>query len=199
MEKLLSLAILLFFILLPSVEAISLGTLVKNDFAAVKQDESAKFTILFWNVESSPYIVETKIESSPENWTVIINPERFLLDSTTGSESIFLPYQKNPVRAFPINVFVKPVSAKPGNYTLVLSAAAGYPGNTINFFQERKFKLTVEVEGKAEAEGSSQTSIQEPSMPTGETAQVQNYLNYVLYVVVLVCILFVSLLIYKYG
>ena len=199
MEKLLSLAILSFFILLPSVEAISLGTLVKNDFVTVKQNESAKFTILFWNVESSPYIVETKIESSPENWVIIVNPERFLLDSTTGSESIFLPYQKNPVRAFPVNVFVKPVSAKPGNYTLVLSAVAGYPSNTINFFQERKFKLTVEVEGKAEAEGSSQTSIQEPSMPTGETTKVQNYLNYIIYAVALVCILFISLLIYKYG
>ncbi len=197
MEKLLNLTILSFFILLPSVEAISLGTLVKNDFVAVKQNESAKFIILFWNVENSSYIVETKVESSPENWIIIVNPERFLLDSTTGSESIFLPYQKDPVRAFPLNVFVKPVSAKPGNYTLVLSAAAGHPGNTINFFQERKFKLTLKVEGEAEV--SSQTSIQETGMPAGEIAQIQNYSNYILYAAALVCILFISLLIYKYG
>lgn len=199
MEKLLSLATLAFFVLLPSAEAISLGTLVKSDVAIVGMNESTKFTILFWNVESSPYPVKMEVESSPENWVVVIQPERFLLDSTVGSESIFLPYKKEPVRAFPVNIFVKPVSAKPGKYDLILSAVAGDKDSSISFFQERRFKLTVEVEGKVDAEKSNFTTLPEPSMPTGGLATVENYSNYIFYAVALVCILFISMLIYKYG
>ena len=197
MEKLLSLAVLIFFILLPGVEATSLGILVKNGATTLRQGESTKFTILFWNVENSPYIVEMKVESLPENWVVVVSPEKFLLDSNTGTENIFLPYKKEPVRAFPVTVFVKPVSARPGNYTIVLSASAGHTSNALNFFQERKFKLTVEVEGEAEVENISSKTTPNTNTPTGEIVKVQKH--HVIYVVALICILFISVLIYKYG
>ncbi len=132
-------------------QAISLGTILKNDYAETKQGETAEFTILFWNTGDSSYKIVLRPEQLPEGWSIISKPEEFILYPTKpqsppydDDEYISLP--TGVVKVFPVKVLVKTSgSSEPSEYTAGVIATAGNMGIDISIFQERVFKLKVNV------------------------------------------------------
>jgi uncharacterized membrane protein len=191
---------LAFFLILQTVEAISMGTVVKKEIVSIKADESARFTILFWNVENASYSVELELKEAPKNWFVVIQPKKFVLNSSIGEESIELPYMNKSVNALPVNIFVKPENAKVGVYNVIIAARAGSPQETLSFFQLRQFKLTVNITGMySQKEDEIKTSgiSKELKILTDKLVEYTSF--NILYIIISVCILVVSFIIYKYA
>jgi len=115
--------IIIFLILLSvRVYAINMGSVVKNDFSKIKVDESAKFTVLFWNTGNEAYELELNVEQ-PKDWIIIFEPNNFILNETTGKELVKLPYQNDYKKATPVDVIVKPPSSiKSGKYNITVRA-----------------------------------------------------------------------------
>ncbi|MEM5836532.1 MAG: hypothetical protein QW058_02115 [Candidatus Aenigmatarchaeota archaeon] len=197
MNKLGLISILLFFLILPEVKAISLGSVLKKDFVILKANESARFEILFWNVEEEPFQVKIEVKEAPKDWSILIQPQEFLLSSSSGEEYINLPNLENPVKAKLVKIFVKPENSKAGEYEVVLKARAGAPSQGIAFFQEIELKLRVKVEGESEKTKSETPAIWQPLPSTGkiveETSSILSYISAIIFILV------VSFLIYKYA
>ncbi|MEM7822315.1 MAG: hypothetical protein QXI23_02395, partial [Candidatus Aenigmatarchaeota archaeon] len=172
--------------------------LVKKDFTSIEANDTTKFTILFWNTEETPYQVKLKVVEIPKGWFISLQPKEFMLSSSVGEEYVSLPYTSKPVKAFPVDVFVKPENAKPGSYQIVIKAKAGLPSRGITFFQEREFKLTVNIRGEKIQDNGIEVLEKTTTLPlreenSGQTSSVFTYLFAIF------CILVVSLLIYKYA
>lgn len=206
MAKLLRIIILLLLVLSIRVEAIDMGTLAKNNFAKISVDDSAKFTVLFWNFEDG-YKLELSVKESPENWTTIIEPNDFILNASTGKEYIKLPYKSESIKATPVDIIVKPNnSTKPGKYNITIAAKFGQPTKVIGFYQERIFKFVVEIENPLFFEDTkSQNRVidqnkENQSIAKFDLTQKQEdfSINY-FYLIILLLIIFVSFLIYKYS
>ena len=209
MEKVLlkPVVVVFFFILLSSeAYAISLGSIVKNDFAEIIDSESAKFKILFWNIETESYTLKLSIKESPEDWIVIIDPDDFVLDRTIGEEYISLPYMNENIRAKVVNLFVKPDSdSKPGNYSVVIEAGSRTYDESggIKIVPERVLKFRIDLKGLVVSndiengltpENESVSRINE--LKTIYTTQNQIDKEY-LYLIVMFLIILASIIIYK--
>ena len=194
----LCLIVILFLLTLPEAEAISFGSLLKKDFAQIKANELAKFEILFWNVEEKPYQVQLEVEKAPEDWLVMIQPKEFTLSSSIGEEYISLPYLEKSAKAFLVNVFVKPENSKAGKYQVLIKARAGLPSEGISFFQERDFKLNIEIEGEKNQEVENKTSIEQKPLSSIEKIAEQAPSAFS-YIFAIIGILVISLIIYKYA
>ena len=141
-----------FLILLASrAYAANLGSVVKNDFAEMSGVESAKFTMLFWNIESESYTVKLSVKEAPKDWTIIMDPYEFSLNRETGEEYISLPYVDENVKAKVVNVFVKPSnSSKPNKYFVVIKAETimhKNETNGISVIPERLFQFEINLNG----------------------------------------------------
>jgi hypothetical protein len=185
-----------------------MGTVVKKDTLSITSRESSKFTVLFWNIENTSYKVDLEVKEAPKDWLIIIQPKEFILNSSTGEEYISLPYINKNVKTLPVNIFVKPNDTQIGEYTVIINAKAGLPGETISFFQERDFKLTVKIIGKQSQlknsggqnqqknENKTLNTTGRPYSVTGRSVT-QIIFNYLFYFIIAVCILVISFLIYK--
>jgi len=196
------LKIIFLFLIIFSAEtyALSMGTVVKNDFAKIAIDESAKFTVLFWNVENESYQVELYVKEAPENLVVIVEPNNFVLNSSTGKEYIKLPYKNEYIKATPVDIIVKPSSSKPGRYNISIIARSILPQNNISFSQERIFKFLVEVENPLYFESSNeQEVIQNHQNQYLEQENLVDTSSNYFYPIVILIILLISFLIYKYS
>jgi hypothetical protein len=127
-----------------------------------------------------------------------------------------LPYLEKPVKAYLVNVFVKPSNSIPGKYQVVIRAKAGIPQEGIAFFQERKFNLLVEIKGEEKFENTSSIKA-EPSFSIGKIAERINFearelknvvnsigeivvkSNSIFYILAILAILIISFIIYKYA
>jgi len=205
LSKLFLIVILFFVIASSRVYAISMGALVKNDFAKIAVDESAKFKILFWNLENE-YILELDVKEAPENWLVLIEPNNFALNSSVGKEQIKLPYLTESVKATPTNIIVKPpVSVEPGEYELILTAKSKLPTEGIEVSQERVFKFKVEIENplffkEAESQNNNNHARSDSSFPTAEVILERKDENFnYFYLIFILVIILISFLIYKYS
>lgn len=191
--------ILIFLLAMQTVGAISMGTVVKTSTAKIEPGESARFTILFWNVEDTSYNVELDVKETPTDWMTIIQPEEFTLNSSTGREYISLPYTDKIVKVFPVDIFVKPENSTAGRYYVTIIARAGLPSQGLSFFQEREFKLTIDVAGlqpSSQAENKTNLNTDESQALNNKSSAIPHYF---FYIAVIVCILVVSLIIYKYA
>jgi hypothetical protein len=198
--------IFLFLIILSTrAYAISMGTVVKNDFAKIEVGESANFKVLFWNIENESYKVELDKKEAPENWVIIVEPNNFNLNASVGKEYIKLPYENDYVKATPVDIIVKPAnSTNPGKYDIVVIARASLPSNEIGFSQERLFKFVVEINNPLFFEDSKKQNQniyqnkenQDTSIEINLSQENVNF-NY-FYITSILLILLISFLIYKY-
>lgn len=194
MVKRLSLIILL--MVLFSGHANALGTVVKNNFAVLDENQSARFTILFWSDEEQ--YVELWVKEAPETWSVIIEPDNFKLNKTTGSEYIALPGISNKL-ALPVNIYVKPDNIK-GKNNVIVVARSGSNSKEIAFIQERSFNLTVEgsyvtIEKKTKNQTSIAENINQPeAYETGEKEEKPGLLYMLIFFVPVIAVI-----IYKYS
>lgn len=201
--KLLSIIFLLLVIFSTRAYAVNMGTVVKNDFAKIEVGESAKFTVLFWNVENESYKVELSIEEAPENWVVIVEPNNFVLNESTGKEYIKLPYKNDYSKATPVDIIVKPpASVKPGKYNISVIAKSILPQNGISLSQERIFKFLVEIENPLYFENSNEQKIVSTANHQNQYQKQESLVNTSsnhFYIISILIILLISFLIYKYS
>jgi len=125
-------------------QAKALGTLQKKSYLETAPGQVAEFGILIWNTE--PIEVEFKEKVVPKNWSVIIEPRKFVLDANTGSDIISLP--EGYVKALLVKIFVIiPTDADPGIYGITVGMTAGKTEKGISFFQEKNFNFKVNISG----------------------------------------------------
>jgi hypothetical protein len=196
-------ALVLVFVCLSSrAYAINFGSVAKSDFAQIKSGESAKFTVLFWNAEDDSYVLKLSKEA-PENWIVIIDPEEFLLNRTTGEEYISLP--SGNVRAKVVNIFVKPdANSKNGNYSVVINSIAELGGNAenvISIVPVRSFNFEISLTGSAASESESKEEVTEVTESTDisekEKALPENENIDSFYLAMAIVIVVFSIIVYK--
>jgi len=205
------LMIILFLILISSnVYAINLGSVAKNSFAEISNGESTKFTMLFWNRESESYDVRLLVKDSPKDWTVIIDPDEFMLNKSTGEEYINLPYSNENVKAKVVNIFVKPDNlSKPGKYSVTVKTETNLnqsEANQLSVIPERLFTFEIDLKGPATPNDSVESIVK---IPTNETETKNDSLeSYYLkvddktdkkyfYLAILSLVVIVSIIIYK--
>ena len=153
-------ALIMYSVALPNAaQAINLGSVAKKNFAEVEQGETAEFTILFWNMDASSYMLALSAERAPKKWTVIIAPEKIIMNqSKIGppyDEGEYINSPQGNVKAVPVKVYVKvPRSAKRETYEVVIRAntypldantAANINGTGVSVLLERAFRLIVKV------------------------------------------------------
>jgi hypothetical protein len=205
MSKLFEVIILFSLLLSSGAYAISMGSAVKNDFEKITNSESAKFTLLFWNIDKESYRVRLDIREIPNDWIIIIEPNNFILNASVGEEYINLPYMNDGVKATPVEVIVKPItSTKPGKYNITLSSRTESPSDGISFSQERLFNFIVEVENPTYFESSeeqiaNQYNENESTSPLSYRLNLKNADLSYFYVMIIIIILLFSFLIYKYS
>jgi hypothetical protein len=192
-------AVSFLFFILPSVNAINFGSVAKNDHMSISYNQSARFRLLFWNIENTSYKVGLEVTDMPKDWTVIIQPKEFLLNSTIGDEYVYLPYMEGYVKATSVDVFAKPDINENGRYYITIIARAGMPNATgISTVQERQFKLTVDVtEGTNIGDQAESQNTQSNESPTHNTVSGHN--NYIPYIIIIIGIFLISFIIYKYA
>jgi uncharacterized membrane protein len=186
------------------VYAINLGSAVKNNFAEIPISESAKFTLLFWNTESETYVLKLSAVDYPEGWTIIIDPEEFLLNKSTGEEYISLPYSDENVKAKVVNVFVKPdEKSNDGRYYVVVEADARETGDAqgaITVVPIRSFRFEVELSGSTAADTNEENAA--PPSEDSSQALIENETpapsnENVFYFVLIILIVAFSVVLYK--
>jgi uncharacterized membrane protein len=164
MARLLSAILMSFMLLTSGAYAISMGSLVRNSIDNISSNESAMFTIMFWNAGSDTYEVILTPRNVPEGWVTVIEPNDIYLNSSSGDEYINLPYISEPVKATTVNVIIKPPYSMPtGKYNFTVTAISKYPGSDIGFSQERVFNLVVDLSNPIMFENHSQQA----SSPSG--------------------------------
>lgn len=105
--------------------AINMGNVVSKDYADVSIGDSVKFKMLFWNADEENYTLRLSALDYPEDWTVIIDPDEFVLSKNIGEEYIRLPYMEESIRAKVVNLFVKPSERSlTGNYSVTIQSQA---------------------------------------------------------------------------
>jgi hypothetical protein len=142
---------LIFFLLIPTVQATSLGIIKKTTQTEVKPGETTIFKMLFWNTESS-MPVQLSLKKAPENWVIIIRPETFTLEKSKpesppyDTEAEYLNLPIGIVRTTPVRLYVKvPGSEEQGEYDVKIVARGGSLGEGVSVFTERTLKFTVKV------------------------------------------------------
>jgi hypothetical protein len=146
-----TLAFIMFFILLPiAVQSINLGVLQKNTESNVRRGETAEFTIFFWSIEDSPSLIKLRVKESPENMSVIIKPDEFLLNSSTGDysggEREYVNTPQGLKLMTPVKILAKvSEKIKYGDYVLSVVVTAGQPQGGVSTVIEKTFLLEVHV------------------------------------------------------
>jgi len=162
------LIIILFLILISSdAYAINLGSVEKNSFAEISDGESAKFTMLFWNSESEPYGVRLLVKDFPKDWTVIIDPDEFMLNKSVGEEYINLPYSNENVKAKVVNIFVKPDNfSKPGKYSVTVKTETNLnqsEANELSVIPEKLFTFEIDLKGLTTSDNIVESKVKIPT------------------------------------
>jgi len=145
--------ILTFFLLLQyEVQALSLGTLVKNFHSQVLRGETATFKILLWNSGNSSFPIKIKPVLLSKDLSVIINPKEFIMnaskiyDYSSDNEKEYINTPYGLIETKPIEILVKVSnSAEIGTYDFYINLAAGRTDYEISTIFEKTFKFNIDV------------------------------------------------------
>lgn len=148
----LSFILIIFLLLQVEVQAMNLGTLVKNTRSEVMKDDTTKFTILLWNSENSSFPIKLRANQVPKDLTVVINPREFIMNfSIAGDYSSEggIQYINTPqglMKTTPVDVLVKvPKGINLGEYEFYVNLDAGGDAGGISTVFQKTFKFNVKV------------------------------------------------------
>jgi len=179
-----------FIILAGCVSAANFGSAAKSE-SAIAMNDTASFSLLFWTSDSEAQ-VRLKILASPPGWDVQLGQESFEIGNGHGSE--FVQTAAGYASAVSVPVQASSGDAKPGKYSILISASTNPGGAGMSLFQERIFNLTIVVQDKNS--NDEQAAAQNPA--TAEKESNQTGLS-TIYIGALALIIFISVLIYKYS
>lgn len=153
MKKKSSLILIIFLLFFQvEVQAIGIGTLVKNTRSEVMRGETTKFTILLWNSENSSYPVKFRATEVPEGISVIIDPKELIMNSSTAdsysteSGMEYINTQYGLMKLTPVDVLVKvSKSINLGEFDVYVNLDAGESKTWISTIYEKTFKFNVKV------------------------------------------------------
>lgn len=151
MKKLILILVVLFSLILKNVYSLSFGSLIKENYAELNQNESKEFIILLWNSGESPINVKFKEKSIPENWFVVFKTEEIVIQPTNienKEENVeYVSTSSGYVKAIPVRIIIRPSdTSKKGIYQVIISAIANEEKNgLINMIQERDFIFKINV------------------------------------------------------
>lgn len=98
----------------------------------------ASFEILLWTSDEENIFIDIKSVENPSGWNISINPERAVINRTTGSEIITI----NTGYAYATVLKVEAVTSGESSYgEIKIVASAFSKGDNINSVQERVFRL----------------------------------------------------------
>lgn len=146
-------ALVLFTVLfLPIVQSINLSTIQKNKYSQVMIGESTEFIILFWNTENYSFPIELSVKQAPEEFSVLIRPEKFMLEpsytdqSSTGGSREYVNTPQGIVLVTPVKIIVKPSnSVEVGEYDIYVRTVSRSTETGITPILEKTLKFTVNV------------------------------------------------------
>ncbi len=138
--------------IIPSTEAITLGSAMDKKTIQASPGDSITFKLLFFNIHENSAL-QLQLESEcPHGWNVVIEPAiidlplRELGDLTPEEGYEFLGTAKGDVKAKPVRIRVDiPDSAQPGNYRLKVSASVGKGGGVLSTSQIRNFYFDISL------------------------------------------------------
>jgi len=134
---------MILILFMPNVKG--LGILQKSNYQEIKPGQIATFSILLWNQE--PIEIEFKEKLIPEEWLVIVEPKKFILDNNNKSSEL-IRLQDSYVKALPVKILtIPPEDVKPGIYDITINMVAGKNNREINFFQEKNFDFKINISG----------------------------------------------------
>jgi len=168
MKKKLSFIFIIILLLLQvEVQAVNLGTLVKNTRSQVMRGETAKFTILLWNSENSSFPIRLRATQVPEGLSVIINPKEFMMNYSkvdSYSADIGMEYVNTPyglMKTIPVDVLVKVSnSINLGEYDVYVNLAAGESTGGISTVFDKTFNFNMKVVNYIPATKMTTTTLQ---------------------------------------
>ncbi|MEM7819639.1 MAG: hypothetical protein QXD48_02310 [Candidatus Aenigmatarchaeota archaeon] len=192
MVKILSffIALILFF---SYAHAIGIGSSIRNNYIKIIENETVTVKAIFWNRENNTYEIEIYAKDVPENFSIFIEPNKFLLNRTTGSEYIILPSPNEVISATPVLIKIFPIGAIWGQYNITIIAKIVLPENKITFLQEQEFRLIIDTDKQnynEKNEHVNNISIIETDKENDE----QKDNNYIIAIFI---ILLISVIIYK--
>ncbi len=134
------------------VQAVGLGTLVKNTRSQMMREQTIKFTILLWNPENSSFPVKLRAIQVPEGLSIIISPKEFIMNSSmldghsAESENEYVNTPYGLMKTTPVDVLVKTSkSINSGEYNFYVNLAAGNPTTGISPIFDKTIKFDVKV------------------------------------------------------
>jgi len=154
--------VIFLLVILPCVFALNLGSLVKNDYAELEENQTASFEIIIWSKDEN-YTIFLQEKNYPNDWLISINPK---VVSSKDKEAVYVNVGESYVKAHKINVVINPMNAKPGEYMITLSALAYQPKEKINVIQEREFSFKVKILGNVTNTSSSITRVETGEKPS---------------------------------
>ena len=196
MVRAFSIGVLFGLIIVSNVYAMNLGTVAKNNFVNIGENQSGRFNLLFWTGDEQVYHVELHLKYAPDDWAITIQPENFNISRSAGEEAVVI--DNNYVGATPVAVYVKPLLYINGTYNIVLTATAGAPAGGISFLQERVFNLTARIGGPAATAESNESNTANNTSPSDQNKATGNG-GMLLIIVSVILILVIAFLIYRYA
>jgi hypothetical protein len=195
-------------VLSSSAQAINLGSAEKVRYDEITSFESAKFKIIFWNIENETYDVKLTASDYPKDWTVIIDPAEFSLNRDIGDEYISLPYASGKIKAKTVNIFVKPYERSvSGMYKITVRSETGLPdvsGSGMNMMSEKLFSFdvnltglanTIEIDVRNSSVGYAYTNEVNETQLAKETVDTSDKEGF--YIAIIILVAAISIIIYK--
>jgi hypothetical protein len=194
-------SILLLLISFSSAQALSLGSLQKENFSVLEKGKTKEFTLLLWNLENSSCFV--KLEATyPEDLVVVIQPNEFLLNSSKigppYEEGEYVKISIGDVKAFPVKVLVKALDSAKGEEEVKVKLRAESPDSGIKLAQEKTFIFKVKVVEYFAPEEKSEESKKESERISSRISLPKFDLRTLLIVSFIAAIIIISFLVYKF-
>jgi hypothetical protein len=131
--------------------SINFGTVMKTDYVSIGREETARLEALFWSRENTSKIVEIYVLQKPENVSVFVYPQSFILNGSSydGQEYISSP-SGEIAPAVPVDIVIATDNAEYGTSRILISARSITNEGNINFFQEQIISFSLDIsEGRS--------------------------------------------------
>ena len=129
--------------------AINLGSLQKTESLSIHAGETGAAVILLWTQEDR-FPVQMEVTQAPENWNVSVAPKEFELSRSPSGPIEYIMVRGERLKAQAVKVLIHvPKSEEQKRYEVTVTLVGGSGEHQVAVVQERAFRFSVDVLGKA--------------------------------------------------
>lgn len=129
--------------LIPGVQALSFGSLLKQDAIALDPGEEGELELLLWNRDGNPFPVALTTEA-PDGWDIRTEPESFIATENPEGEKQVMVLPNTHVIAKVVRIVI--TAPEEGDAEIIVHATAGNQSGDLAVLQERVFTIHARVE-----------------------------------------------------